>query len=92
MFSVRLTTVMFIFFLINWHHDSSRPPCPSHYMINSFIVTFNHGIPIFFTLTRPKCNWKFLLHARLNLFVSLLTLLSGDIELNPEPFDMLTLQ
>ena len=89
MLSVRLTTVIFIFFFTVWHHFSPPTLHPESHLIDSFTVTFHHHIPIAFLLNMPKSNSKFL-NTRLNLFLTLLILLSGDIELNPGPFSICT--
>ena len=86
MFCLKFTCFSFCFLFVIIHHTSfssvqsfeSRPPLR---LINSFTITFSHHISISFFLTRQ--NTRFL--STKCLLVSLLLLLSGDIQLNPGP-------
>ena len=89
MFSVRFVTIIFIFFFIVLHHFSSPSSHSSPIMIGTFDIIFHHHIPISFLFNSPKSNSKFH-NPRLNLFISLLILLAGDVELNPGPFNICT--
>ena len=77
---------IFICLFITVHHSSSPLPSSCPPLISSFHITFRHQIPLSFILTRPSS--KFLYSSKSNLFLSLLILLSGDIELNPGPFNV----
>lgn len=86
MFCLKFTGFSFCFLFVIVHHLSiastySVQYHPSYRPINSFFITFCHRIPVSFILTRP--NSRFL--STKCLLVSILILLSGDIELNPGP-------
>ena len=85
MFGSFFITQFFIFFFIVAHHSSPAPICPPPHAIHSYPCTFRHSIPLAFILSHPRTR---LLHARSHLLVSFLLLLSGDIELNPGPFNV----
>ena len=83
MFSSFFVTFSSIFFFIVSHHSTPRPMPPSPRLINSFLISFDHSIPLAFILSRPGNRF---LRTRSSLFLTLLILLSGDNELNPGPF------
>ena len=87
MFSSKFLTFFTIFFYIVSHHSAPLPAQPSIRLINSYQISFHHSIPLAFLLSQPRTRF---LYARPNLFLTLLILLSGDIELNPGPFNICT--
>ena len=87
MFSSYLSTTLFIFFFIVTRHATTLSTTPSPRLINSFTISFDHSIPVAFILSQPRTKF---LYTRRNLLVSLLLILSGDVELNPGPFNICT--
>ena len=78
---------MFNGFHIVSHHSATLPTRSSVRLINSHHISFDHSIPLAFLLSQPRTRFQ---HARSNLFLTLLILLSGDVELNPGPFNICT--
>jgi len=87
MFSSLFVTFFTIFFFTVAHHSAPLPIRSSPRLINTFSISFNHSIPLAFVLSQPHTRY---LRTRSNLFLTLLILLSGDIELNPGPFNICT--
>lgn len=87
MLTSRFHLIIYLFLFIIGHHSSSPQPCSYPPLISSFHTTFHHHIPISFFLVKTPTKF---LYPRRRPFVLLLLILSGDIELNPGPFNICT--
>ena len=87
MFSSFFITNVFIFFFIVSHHSAPLPIRSPPHLINSYSISIHHSIPIAFILSQSRTRF---LRTRSNVLLTLLILLSGDIELNPGPFNVCT--
>ena len=87
MLTSRFHLLIYLFLFIIGRHSSPPQGCSYPPLINSFHITFHHHIPISFFLVKTSIKFLF---PRRRPFLLLLLLLSGDIELNPGPFNICT--